>query len=929
MSTINTKPGQPYARRRTLRPLREVETRGPGLGSTQDSGAETVGVVGLSLVIPIYDVERYLPELLDSIASQAPGRYALQCVFIDDGSPDRSADLVEQWIDGAKPAGVDAMLIRQPNAGVSAARNRGISAAKNEWIAFPDSDDALDARYCAEVAEFLLENGATSTIVATNVLKYLEAEGVLDDSHALRFKFQDGAQNVDLRTSPHYIQIHAGSAFFRRAEIVANGVRFIEGLHASEDSIFVAEMLSASPRPVLGLVPGAIFRYRKRASGDSAVDLYHTNPSTYFDRFERGYLPLLARLADDGAGVPDWLANHMMYELKWLFVAEHKRETKALLLTPEQKDAFLRLVSDVLSYIDDRIILGFRATPLSMEIRHLLLALKGSPLPEPRVHLAEFDARRRMVQVRYVFTGELPDEEFTVGGRIVEPLYSKVRRPDYFDQQALRERRAWLPATGLLAVRLDGRPQELQLGWLAGRPITFSEKQIWEHFARSAPARQVRSGAITVPPSGLLAQGLRMLRPHLDRATTSLAAARATWGRRLRPASVARYARRQVWRSLAYSPVAARRYRNAWVLMDRIDAAQDNAEHLYRHIQQQHPTTNLWFVLDRGSADWRRLRSEGFRLVPYRSGKHLRIMAHARHLISSHIDVEVVSPVPKGYGKVGNWSFTFLQHGVTKEDISHWTNNKKISRFITAARPEFDSIAGDDNAYRVTSKEVALTGFPRFDRLHRLSSDSDKRILLVAPTWRESLMEPKVHFQKRRPLRPDFASSDYARNWFGLLHDPAFARLAQEAALQIVLLPHPMFANTIDPDDLPEWVTLRKYGEGDAQALLAGARVMITDYSSTAFDVAFAGGDVVYFQFDRDAALNGGHRAPGYFDYERDGFGPVGLDRSGVLHGLRSVLADGRAAYADRVAVFPHRDDGSCERVYRSIVELDVPALAP
>jgi glycosyltransferase involved in cell wall biosynthesis/CDP-glycerol glycerophosphotransferase (TagB/SpsB family) len=896
-------------------------------GSSEGRAAAVSRVVGLSLVIPIYNVERYLPDLLHSLTAQVPGAYTLQCVFVDDGSPDGSAALVERWIEDGRPAGVDAVLIRQQNSGVSAARNRGITAASGEWVAFPDSDDSLDRRYCTEVAAFLLGRGGDSaTIVATNLVKFVEAEGRLVDNHTLRFKFRGRAKTVPLTTSPHYLQMHASSTFFRRSDIEQHGIRFIEGLHASEDALFVAEVLATRTEPVLGVVPGAIFQYRKRASGDSAVDLYHTKTSTYFERFDLGYLPLLARLAEERGRIPEWFANQVLYELKWLFVAERKVSTKSLLLSPQQRKEFLARISTVLSYIDDSIILGFYVTPMAMEIRYLLLALKGSPLPDPQVHLMELDARRHMVQVRYLFTGDLPHEEYTVRGQVVAPLHAKIRTLDYFGQTVLRERRVWLPATNWVAVWLDGRRQELRLGPIQSHPIAFNEKQIWQFFERPIPARLGRrEGTETEVPGSPVARRVRSLRPHAGRAKRALLTEGRRWARRLRPASVKRHAQKV----LALSPVIALRYRNAWVLMDRVTAAQDNAEHLYRHIKENHPGTNIWFVLDRASADWQRLRAEGFRLVQYRSGRHLRMMRHARHLISSHIDVEVVNAVPKEGGRFGRWSYTFLQHGVTKEDISLWMNDKDISRFVTATRPEYDSIAGDDTSYLVTSKEVELSGFPRFDRLRRLGESSEKRVLLVAPTWRETLMAPKVAFQKNRPLKADFASSEYSTNWFGLLRDPAFAQLAAESGLEIVLLPHPMLARAIQPGELPEWVTLRQYGECDAQALLAGARVMITDYSSTAFDVAYAGGDVVYFQFDRDAALNGAHRAPGYFDYERDGFGPVGLDRAGVLDGLRTVLGAGRDAYADRASVFAHHDDGNCERVYRSILELDLPAVAP
>lgn len=445
----------------------------------------------MTLVIAIYDVERYLPDLLDSIAAQVPGPYALQCVFVDDGSPDRSADLVERWIDEARPAGMDAVLLRQPNAGVSAARNLGISAATNEWITFTDPDDALDPRYCAEVAEFLRTSGDTVTIVATNLIKYIEADDRLLDNHSLRFKFRDGARTVRLRAAPHYLQMSASSTFFRREDIERSGIAFISGLHASEDALFVAEVLATSPDPVLGVVPGAIYRYRKRASGDSTVDRYHTSSSTYFERFDRGYLPRLDRFATEAGGVPEWFQNQILYELKWLFLAERKASTKSAILSADQQRAFLARVTEVLAHVDDGLILDYRVTPIPTEIQQLLLALKGPLQATPRATVTDASVRR--VEVGYLFTGEPPEEEFAVGGRVVEPLSAEVIPLDYFGQTTLRERRVRLPAGNRLTIRLDGESQEIRVGPLPRRLAALALRRARRRFGGSLPARIVRT----------------------------------------------------------------------------------------------------------------------------------------------------------------------------------------------------------------------------------------------------------------------------------------------------------------------------------------------------------------------------------------------------------------------------------------------------
>ena len=91
----------------------------------------------LSIIVPVYKVENYLPKCMDSILAQTFTDFEL--ILVDDGSPDNCPALCDAA--AAKDARI--RVIHQKNGGLSAARNAGLDAARGAWIGFVDSDDYI------------------------------------------------------------------------------------------------------------------------------------------------------------------------------------------------------------------------------------------------------------------------------------------------------------------------------------------------------------------------------------------------------------------------------------------------------------------------------------------------------------------------------------------------------------------------------------------------------------------------------------------------------------------------------------------------------------------------------------------------------------------------------------------------------------------
>lgn len=201
----------------------------------------------ISIIIPVYQGEKYLPFCLETILRQSYRN--LEIILVDDGSQDNSGKMCDEY--ARKDARVH--VIHQKNAGVSAARNRGLEAATGDYITFVDSDDYIDShmyeRMLQKAEEFSCD------VVMCDCVKEYEDHTELY-SHAIRAGYYDREQ-LRKEYYPHLLMmenveypatISNWLLLFRR-EIVSGlrestePIRYVEGVRFSEDLLFGAQLM--------------------------------------------------------------------------------------------------------------------------------------------------------------------------------------------------------------------------------------------------------------------------------------------------------------------------------------------------------------------------------------------------------------------------------------------------------------------------------------------------------------------------------------------------------------------------------------------------------------------------------------------------------------------------------------------------------------
>ena len=183
-----------------------------------------------TVIIPVYNVEAYLRDCLDSVIAQTFGDWEAVCV--DDGSTDRSAEILAEY--AVKEPRFK--VVSQPNGGLSAARNTGLSAAQGEYVLFLDSDDWLEPNAMETIAQALSDED----MICFSGRRYFEETKTFHPTDQLVEKtYSSGMEYYNENALLHrdFAFVCVVLRAYRRSFLSENGLRFKEGLF-HEDNLF-------------------------------------------------------------------------------------------------------------------------------------------------------------------------------------------------------------------------------------------------------------------------------------------------------------------------------------------------------------------------------------------------------------------------------------------------------------------------------------------------------------------------------------------------------------------------------------------------------------------------------------------------------------------------------------------------------------------
>lgn len=883
-----------------------------------------------TVVTPVYNVEKYLEETIESVIAQTIGfEENIQMILVNDGSPDNSGEICQRYQE-KYPNNI--LYLEKENGGVSSARNEAIPYIEGKYVNFLDSDDKWEEDALAIVYDFFEKNYKKIDVVGARI-HFFDA---VDAYHVLDYKFEK-TKIVYLLTQYDYVQLSAASTFIK-AEAIGEH-RFCTKLKYGEDARFINEIILE--KCTLGVVREAEYLYRKRYDNSSALQNNQMSESYYVDSPKYFHQVLFEKSIERYGKIQEFIQYIVMYDLSWRI-----RRDVGEFLDASQVKKYKEVIRNLLQNIEDRIILNQRiiyrdykvyamCLKYGRDIRKELIYDMGRLLFQNIEILSFFDVKSIVSITILEIQGKklhlegkintwIPEEEYVIvaerNGKRCPITFFDVKQ---FDKKCLDG--IYYKGKGFkMDVPLKKKGNEKEKEWEISFSIWYRgiyRKKIKFVLGKFAHLNEEETSYYYKKPYLIRKEEKKLICRIAE--PGEQAECENAYQKTLEKLGMGELNRYRRW----YFTLKKLKRKKIWLISDRFEQADDNGEHLFRYLNQHKPQgVEVYFVLEKDSPDFARLKKYG-KVIAYNSFWYRMLFLLSNKIISSHVGESNMNAFGEGYSYMNNlyaFKFVFLQHGVTKDDLSGWINkfNKNLKMLVCAGKQERESFC--EGAYYYEDHVAQLVGFPRYDKLMRLSKEykkQDKKVLLI-PTWRYVMSYCYDKNTNKSVYAEQFKESEYFKFYNGLMQDERILECMRQKGYTGLFCLHPTLKE--------QWVDFQENdvfkinpGKVEYQKEFIESALLITDYSSVSFDFSWLKKPVIYTQFDKEEFFASHSYTQGYFDYETDGFGPVCTDYEEAVKAMIDLIENDcrlEEKYAERIENFyGFFDEDNCKRVAEAI----------
>lgn len=270
----------------------------------------------ISIIIPIYKVEAYLHNCLESIRNQTYTNF--EVLLINDGSPDNSEQICLEF----EQKDTRFNYFYKENGGVSSARNLGLENAVGKWVVFVDSDDIVEENYLKDFIDNYVDD---TTLLIQDLTKEIKGQVKVNRLGFIENKYYNLISDFEeIIKNSHVLEGFPVNKFFNRLFILDNNIRFKTNITHKEDEIFCLEYYNTIEN--IQILTVSNYHYINR---DSSVTSNHPSFNSEFE-YLKNYIFQLNRLGKslNSTVFNKYLSEQLSVRLKYLMYGINRNISK-------------------------------------------------------------------------------------------------------------------------------------------------------------------------------------------------------------------------------------------------------------------------------------------------------------------------------------------------------------------------------------------------------------------------------------------------------------------------------------------------------------------------------------------------------------------------------------------------------------------------
>ena len=880
-----------------------------------------------SVVLSINNYSKDVEECIDSVIKQDIGfNENIQLILVNNSD---NSELIEEICLKYKNMYPNNIIYKKlENVGISQLRNETIELVDGKYTNFLVCQDKWELSSFSKVWNFFEKNQEQIDVVGCRI-KYF---GENTDYHEMDYKF-DKDKIVDINKDYNCIQTTIESSIIKSSELKT--IIFETDLNYEGDALFLGKIILKKCK--YGILKSAVYYCKKIDDVILGAEKIKKEIKQFQESLKYYNLLISESINKCGEVIP-YIQYQIAFDLQRKFGLDISNITVSEILNEQEINNIILGIRNVLQHIQDYIIIEQKNIFVSHKVlmlntkygKNILedIRLQKSHLYYKDLHLSNLhnksifkiiimEIQKKELVLEGLVHCIIPESDYKIfsqydnGERAqieLIPFQIKDQTSVFGELTKVKRFKTIIPLEKINKIKFILQYKEnddIELNPDLGNFAKLNELEESYYSENGYIVRRKKNTLITKKSTKIF------------RLKCELKYLKCLF--KMKEYEVIKYRIRYLLHSLNKRPI--------WLVSDRTHRANDNGMYLFKYIAKKEKKARVYFVIDKDSEDYQKMKKYG-KVIKYNSVKYKLYFLLASKIISSQANNWVINAFEdkREYLKdLYKFKFVFLQHGITKDNISKWINKfrKNIKLFVTAATDEYKSIIENEKDYIYTEKEVKLLGFPRFDNL---TNNSQKTIVFM-PTWRKKITEKmKIkNNSSEREYYPRFKETDYFVFYNNLINDERIINVLKEKGYKGKFFIHPTFEH--QSEDFKDNEYIKVYSKiADYSKEFAENDLLITDYSSVVFDFAYLKKPVVYTQFDVDTFYAEHLYEKGYFDYEKDGFGPVCFDyESSVNEIIKYIKNDCKIEdkYLNRIDKFyTFTDKNNCKRVYEEILKI-------